>query len=477
MEVNFSQRAIVDKTRANFVAIALDIWGDLEVTWTDGRPMTEKQLARQLKVQFTPTLLFLDEQGRIDTRLNGYWPPHRFEAALDYVRHAGGAGLLAEYLERNAKEAARDELNDEPFLMKPPFDLRRQAGGKPLAVLFETPLVPRLRRDACRRLPAHRDARVDPALRHRALRARRRRRAHHAQRAPAHRGGVGARAEGELHAHRSCSSTTATARSSARRLPAAVPPDRCVRLRGAAAPTARSRSSSASCRTRPSGCASRGRWSISGVERARVRKSAHGHPRAGEGTMRRHVPRRLAPVAGPFRHAATGRPPGGEALAHRIHRRRQRVHRQPGDVLSSPLPTPTAGPSARTRAACRASCACSMRRRWRFRATTATACSAASATWSTNPRVGLLFIDFERPRRLRVQGRATLSSMATSWPPWPGAQCVVRVRAERIFPNCPRYIHRMQRLETVAVRAVRRPRAAAGGVEALRDVPRRAAQG
>jgi thioredoxin-related protein len=139
MEVNFSQRAIVDKTRANFRAIALDIWGDLEVTWTDGRRTTEKQLARQLKVQFTPTLLFLDEQGRIDTRLNGYWPPHRFEAALDYVITRQSARLpLAEYLERNAKEAARDELNDEPFLMKPPFDLRRQAGGKPLAVLFET---------------------------------------------------------------------------------------------------------------------------------------------------------------------------------------------------------------------------------------------------------------------------------------------------------------------------------------------------
>ncbi|HEY6353856.1 MAG TPA: thioredoxin fold domain-containing protein, partial [Burkholderiaceae bacterium] len=139
MEVNFSQRAIVDKTRANFRAIALDIWGDLDVTWTDGRRTTEKQLARQLKVQFTPTLLFLDEQGRIDTRLNGYWPPHRFEAALDYaITRQSGRLSLGEYLERNAKEAARDELNDEPFLMKPPFDLRRKAGGKPLAVLFET---------------------------------------------------------------------------------------------------------------------------------------------------------------------------------------------------------------------------------------------------------------------------------------------------------------------------------------------------
>jgi len=139
MEVNFSQRAIVDKVRGSFRAIALDIWGDLEVTWIDGRRTTEKQLARQLKVQFTPTLLFLDEQGRVEMRLNGYWPPHRFEAALDYVvARPSSPATLAEYLERHAKEAAHEELNDEPFLTKPPFDLRRRSGSKPLAVLFET---------------------------------------------------------------------------------------------------------------------------------------------------------------------------------------------------------------------------------------------------------------------------------------------------------------------------------------------------
>ena len=139
MEVNFSQRGIVDKTRSHFRAIAINIWGDLEVTWTDGRKGTEKQLARELKVQFTPTLLLLDERGRIHTRLNGYWPPHRFEAALDYaIARPPGAVTLAEYVERHAREPARERLNDEPFLMKPPFDLRRKSGGKPLAVLFET---------------------------------------------------------------------------------------------------------------------------------------------------------------------------------------------------------------------------------------------------------------------------------------------------------------------------------------------------
>ena len=64
-----------------------------------------------------------------------------------------------------------------------------------------------------------------------------------------------------------------------------------------------------------------------------------------------------------------------------------------------------------------------------------------------NPRVGLLFIDFERPRRLRVQGRASVQSDDPLLESFAGAQCVVRVSAEQIFPNCPRYIHRMQRLD------------------------------
>ena len=60
-----------------------------------------------------------------------------------------------------------------------------------------------------------------------------------------------------------------------------------------------------------------------------------------------------------------------------------------------------------------------------------------------NPAVALLFIDFERPRRLRVNGRASFATDDPLLQEFAGAQLVVRVRAERIFPNCPRYIHRM----------------------------------
>jgi hypothetical protein len=64
-----------------------------------------------------------------------------------------------------------------------------------------------------------------------------------------------------------------------------------------------------------------------------------------------------------------------------------------------------------------------------------------------NPHVGLLFVDFESPRRLRVNGRASVHDDDPLLAELVGAQVIVRVQAEAIFPNCPRYIHRMQLVE------------------------------
>ena len=71
-------------------------------------------------------------------------------------------------------------------------------------------------------------------------------------------------------------------------------------------------------------------------------------------------------------------------------------------------------------------------------------------TWGNvvvNPRVGLLFVDFETPKRLRVNGTATVSREDPLLAELPGAVFVVRLTAERIFPNCPRYLHKMQMVE------------------------------
>lgn len=140
MRVNFSQKDIVDQARGHFAAVAVNLWGDREVTWTDGKVLTEKALAARLRIQFTPTLLFLDEKGAVALRLNGYYPPHQLRAALDYVAaKEEGKTPFADYLRRHAREPASGTLHDQPFFLKPPLDLdrSRRPAPRPLAVLFE----------------------------------------------------------------------------------------------------------------------------------------------------------------------------------------------------------------------------------------------------------------------------------------------------------------------------------------------------
>ncbi len=63
---------------------------------------------------------------------------------------------------------------------------------------------------------------------------------------------------------------------------------------------------------------------------------------------------------------------------------------------------------------------------------------------AASAKIGLLFIDFEQPNRLRVHGTATLFHDDPLLDTWPGAQLVIRIAVTEVFPNCPRYIHRYQ---------------------------------
>ena len=71
-------------------------------------------------------------------------------------------------------------------------------------------------------------------------------------------------------------------------------------------------------------------------------------------------------------------------------------------------------------------------------------------TWGNvlvNAHVGLLFLDFESPKRIRVNGTARVREDDPLRADFPGAVFIVRIAAELIFPNCPRYLHRMKVLE------------------------------
>ena len=65
-----------------------------------------------------------------------------------------------------------------------------------------------------------------------------------------------------------------------------------------------------------------------------------------------------------------------------------------------------------------------------------------------NPNVGVLFIAMHgKPQRLRVNGKATINDQDPLLAQTVGAQIIVRVAAQAIFPNCPRYIPTMQMVE------------------------------
>jgi len=81
-ETTLADRGIVDQVRAKFIPVALDIYGERELVWTDGRTMREKALALELVIRGTPTLLFLDENGAEVARRIGYLPTEPFTALL-----------------------------------------------------------------------------------------------------------------------------------------------------------------------------------------------------------------------------------------------------------------------------------------------------------------------------------------------------------------------------------------------------------
>lgn len=64
-----------------------------------------------------------------------------------------------------------------------------------------------------------------------------------------------------------------------------------------------------------------------------------------------------------------------------------------------------------------------------------------------NAHVGLLFIDFERGSRMRLNGTASIDDGDALLSEYPEAQFIVRVRAREVFPNCPRYIHKLKPVE------------------------------
>ncbi|HED33254.1 MAG TPA: thioredoxin [Gammaproteobacteria bacterium] len=136
LQNNFGQRSIAEKTRNNFDVVTLNIWGDREVSFGDVE-LTEKDFAARLKVMYTPTLLFFNEEGKVALRANGYYYPEKFNAALDYVlgKHDRKETFRA-YLARVSPVAAKGKINRDLETIKQPYDFSRRKNSYQL-VMFE----------------------------------------------------------------------------------------------------------------------------------------------------------------------------------------------------------------------------------------------------------------------------------------------------------------------------------------------------
>ena len=142
-EENFSNQEIVKKFRDNFEIVAMNMWGDKEVVSVAGNNYTEKSFAAALKIKYTPTLLFFNENKKVVHRLNGYIPAKEFQQSMSYVADKKEKSLtFGQYVSANTQSENIDnskKLIEEEFFDKSGMDLSQKIKKEDgyLAVYFE----------------------------------------------------------------------------------------------------------------------------------------------------------------------------------------------------------------------------------------------------------------------------------------------------------------------------------------------------
>jgi thioredoxin-related protein len=134
IEENIKHAPYTDYIREHFDVIALNMLGDREVMMDDETSLTEKELATQLKVVYTPTILFLNAENKVVARINGYRSVPDFKLVLTYVQEKAYKKItLAQYLDSKKKPIY--VFRDHPQIQE--ITNLQSAADKPLAVLFE----------------------------------------------------------------------------------------------------------------------------------------------------------------------------------------------------------------------------------------------------------------------------------------------------------------------------------------------------
>ncbi|MFV9615850.1 MAG: thioredoxin family protein [Gammaproteobacteria bacterium] len=140
-KTSLSDIDIKNYLQKHYDLIAFDIWGIDDITDTDGTTYTERELSIHYKTNFTPSLVFYDDEGTPVFRLRGFYPPYKFRAALQYVAEGFyKKETFSDYFARaNPGEYfLLGGLTERDFFLQPPYDLEvLRENNKPTAVFFE----------------------------------------------------------------------------------------------------------------------------------------------------------------------------------------------------------------------------------------------------------------------------------------------------------------------------------------------------
>ena len=142
VEDNFHDKNLVTKLQTNFDTIETNMWGDRDLTDWQGNDYTEKEFSAKMKIQFTPTLIFLNSKGENVLRLNGYQSVKKMDATLDYISNKTYLKQsYASYINTLNKNKS-GQLNANTLFESGPHMLTRNKAmpaQKNLAVFFEEP--------------------------------------------------------------------------------------------------------------------------------------------------------------------------------------------------------------------------------------------------------------------------------------------------------------------------------------------------
>ncbi|MCK4711019.1 MAG: thioredoxin fold domain-containing protein [Gammaproteobacteria bacterium] len=143
LENNWNRDDIVYYTRKNFDVVAIDTKGTRNITDFDGFVYDEKSFSLKKKTNFTPSILFINKEGKVAFKLSGYQKPYRFMAALEYVADEHYKEQSFKHYLSQANDSfevgGNDDLNFQSYFDSPPHNLNRKLfpAERPLAVFFE----------------------------------------------------------------------------------------------------------------------------------------------------------------------------------------------------------------------------------------------------------------------------------------------------------------------------------------------------